>query len=107
MTSVECQNLIEDLQKVLDKQQRQTYNNKNALRKTVFSLCYKLDWITETMSNKEKIEVINNWITEKTKFKKTDLNALNIDELNTLIRQLKGVLNNYGYFDKKTSVVNC
>ena len=95
MSVDEANALISALNDELRNQKKQQYEESNRLRRKIFKLFYELGWIAAEMKNKEKRLVIANWIIQRTKTGKNDINQLTVDELNSVIRQLKAIKRNY------------
>lgn len=91
MSYTECQNLIDDLQKEERKNRNQEYKQLNGLRRKVFIEFYELGWLTPETTNSEKTAKINSFLTNRTKFGKSDLNKLTEGELSKLITQLRTI----------------
>ncbi len=95
MTVDEAKTLIEILSAELRRAKKTQYEEANRLRRKVFKLFYELGWIDSAMTNEEKRAIISNWIIQRTKTGKKDLNQLKTDELNAVIRQLRAIKRNY------------
>ncbi len=95
LTVEEANELISALTDELRRAKKQQYEESNRLRRKVFQYFYELGWIDVEMSNTQKRNIIANWIIQRTKTGKNDINQLTTDELNTVIRQLKAIKRNY------------
>lgn len=104
----ECNDLINTLQQQLNdqnKQKRQIADMLQKQRRNIFKLMYDVGLINNTMKSYEKVNVINNWISKKTKLNK-ELNSLNYDELISLKKQLQAVRRNYNEAQVKQAKYN-
>lgn len=96
----ECNNMITSLQEQLDNiknkraAERQYNGIEQQLRREIFKLMYDIGFIHNNETNTRKLYVINAWIKKKMKLQK-DLNALSVDELNKMIKQLRTVRRRY------------
>lgn len=91
MSKDECQRMIDKLSELTSRNAKQKNRETQHLRRNVFSLFYELNWIDSSMTASEKLTIINNWIIQRTKTGKNDINQLSADELKTLITQLQAV----------------
>lgn len=91
MTEKEARQMIADLKVEVRKNKNQVSGTEQKLRREVFKLFYDLQWISGDMATSEKLTVINNWIIQRTKFGKNDLNQLLVSELEVVIKQLRAV----------------
>lgn len=91
MTEKEAEQMIADLKIEVSKNKKQISGTEQKLRREVFKLFYDLGWISVDMTTPEKLAVINNWIIQRTKFGKNDLNQLLVRELELLIKQIRAV----------------
>jgi hypothetical protein len=105
MTDFEARGLIIKLTTITNSANRKLNELNQQLRRNVFKLMYDIGLINTDMSSIEKLDYINNWITNKLKINK-DLNTLNFDELTSFIRQLQAVRRNYIKCSKKQIMYN-
>jgi len=100
LSANEAQQLIDSLSREWDKlRPKDTEAKKRAkirqnLRRNIFKIMYDLGYINNQMTNAEKVLAIDDFTSNKTLIEKT-LNALNIDELQKVIRQLQAIRRNY------------
>ena len=96
----EAQQLIDILNKEWQKmrpeqsEKREEAKLRQQLRRNIFKMMYDLGYIDNTMKNEQKILVIENFCSQKTKIEKS-LNSLTIDDLQKVIRQLQAIRRNY------------
>lgn len=99
-----------DLIRMLNAQIVSKERGKNELlqneRREVFKLMYDCGLIFSSDTTANKLIVINNWIEKKTAFKNKRLNDLNLDEISTLITQLRAVRRRYYEYQQKNAQLN-
>ncbi len=98
LTIDECNELINSLEKVLFKSQKQPPRERadahQKARRKIFILMYDCGFIDSRMTTKQKIAIINRWIANKTKFG-CEFNSLTLEELSKFATQLQAVKRNY------------
>ena len=91
----ECNNLICTLEDEINKQFRQSNEQRQRMRRQVFVLMYNIGVIEGDMQNAEKMRIINAWIFQRMGQLDKDLNTLNVAELTKFITILQTVKRRY------------
>jgi len=104
MTADECQRMIDDLSFQQRNDKAIQNEEKQKLRRTVFTIFFELNWINADMNSTDKTAVINEWLNRKTTFE-ADLNKLSVDNLNILIAQLRAIKRRTEESQKKKMII--
>jgi hypothetical protein len=105
MSDEEANRLIDILENNVQSRNRRHADLLQQMRRDVFKIMYDCGLLNGNMSTIEKMDIINAWIENKMNLKK-DLNALEIDELTKLIKQLQAVRRKYVESKAKQAMFN-
>ncbi len=109
LTINECNTLIKKLEaalyKDIKKQNRQIADLRQKARRTVFKLMYDCGFLDSSMNNTEKVNIINAFIKQRTRFKGI-LDSLSYEELGAVINQLQAIRHTYNEQLEKQAIYN-